>query len=240
MTRTVKTKTAITWLLILAMLILFMPISVFAEYEIALSDGIYDVYTENATQTSDTFKNTFEDVNDDDWYYENVMYVTQNGFFNGLTDTTFAPNTNITRAMFVTVLYRAENEPKVSGETTFEDVDTTAYYAKAVVWGQQNGIIKGYSETEFAPDENITREEIATIMHRYAQYKGYDVSVGENTNILSYDDFNSISEYAIASVQYAAGSGLMKGKTESTFNPKDNVTRAETASILHRFIEANK
>ena len=144
------------------------------------------------------------------------------------------------RDRMVTVLYRNEGQPTVTGDTTFEDVDENAYYAKAVVWGQQNGIIKGYSETEFAPDQNITREQIAAIMHRYAKFKGYDVSVGENTNILSYDDFESISEYAIASMQYAVGSGLMKGKTTSTLNPLDNATRAEIAAILHRFIEANK
>ena len=140
----------------------------------------------------------------------------------------------------ITVLYRAEGEPEVTGETTFEDVDSGAYYAKAVVWGQQNGIIKGYSETEYAPEQDILREQIAAIMHRYAQYKGYDVAVGENTNILSYDDFDSISEYAIVSMQWAVGSGLIKGKSESTLNPLDNATRAEAAAILHRFIEANK
>ncbi len=201
-----------------------------------------DDKTDDKTDTPDTpvWENPFTDVNADDWYYENVEYAVENGLFNGTTETTFAPNGIITRAMMVTVLYRAEGEPTVTGTATFEDVDSNAYYAKAVVWGQQNGIIKGYSETEFAPDQNITREQIAAIMHRYAQYKGYDVSVGENTNILSYDDFDSISEYAIASMQYACGSGLMKGKTTSTLNPKDNATRAEIAAILHRFIEANK
>ena len=115
-----------------------------------------------------------------------------------------------------------------------------AYYANAVVWAQQNGIVNGISETEFAPDNSITREQIAAIIHRYAQYKGIDVSVGENTNILSYNDYDDISEYAIASMQYACGSGLLKGRTESTLNPKENATRAEVAAILHRFIEENK
>ena len=158
----------------------------------------------------------------------------------GTSNTTFAPDGIITRAMMVTVLYRAEGEPEIKGTTTFEDVDSNAYYAKAVVWGQQNGIIKGYSETEFAPDQNITREQIAAIMFRFAKYKGYDVSVGESTNILSYTDAESISEYAISAMQYAVGSGLMKGKTESTINPKDFATRAEIAAILQRLIERNK
>lgn len=184
--------------------------------------------------------NPFIDVDADDWYYDDVKYTNKNGLMMGTSNTLFSPDATLTRAMLVTVLYRAEGELEITGTTTFEDVDDNAYYAKAVVWGQQNGIIKGYSETEFAPDANITREQIAAIMHRYAQHKGYDVSAGENTNILSYDDFDSISEYAIASMQYAVGSGLMRGKTTSTLNPLDNATRAEIAAILHRFIEANK
>ena len=142
--------------------------------------------------------------------------------------------------MFVTVLYHSEGEPAVNKSIPFRDVAANAYYANAVIWAQQNGIVNGVTETAFAPDDNITREQIAAIMFRYAKYKGYDVSVGENTNILSYDDFDCISEYAIASMQYAVGSGLMKGKTESTINPLDNATRAEIAAILQRFIEANK
>ena len=110
----------------------------------------------------------------------------------------------------------------------------------SAVWAQQNGIVKGVSETEFAPNDNITREQIAAIMFRYAKYKGYDVSVGESTNILSYTDAESISEYAISAMQYVVGSGLMKGKTETTINPQDNATRAEIAAILQRFLEANK
>ena len=161
----------------------------------------------------------------------------ENGLFNGTTDETFSPDETITRAMLVTVLYRAEGEPEVSGMSTFEDVDNEAYYAKAVVWGQQNGIIKGYSGTEFAPEQYITREQIAAIFHRYAKYKGIDTTEEEKTNIQSYTDFGDISEYAIPSVQYVVGSNLMKGKTAVTFNPTDNATRAEIAAILHRFIE---
>ncbi len=199
----------------------------------------WDKHDDDEPVTPD-WKNPFDDVASDDWFYGDVEYAVENGLFNGTTASTFAPNGIITRAMMVTVLYRAEGAPEVAGEATFTDIDENAYYAKAVVWGQQNGIIKGYSETEFAPDQNITREQIAAIIHRYAQYKRIDVSVGENTNILSYDDFDSISEYAIASMQYAVGAGLIKGKTEATLNPLDNATRAEIAAILHRFIEANK
>ena len=186
------------------------------------------------------WENPFTDINENDWFYADVEYAVENDLFNGTSATAFSPNGIITRAMLVTVLYRAEGELAVNKSIPFADVDMGAYYANAVIWAKQNGIVNGVSETEFAPDSNITREQIATIMHRYAQYKGYDVSVGENTNILSYDDFGSISEYAIASMQYAAGNGLMKGTTASTLNPKENATRAEIAAILHRFIENNK
>ena len=182
----------------------------------------------------------FSDLDITQWYHLDTDYVIENDIFRGTTESTFTPNGNITRAMMITVLYRAEGEPEVTGETTFEDIDENAYYAKAVVWGQQNGIIKGYSETEYAPEQDILREQIAAIMHRHAQYKGYDVSVGENTNILSYDDFDSISEYAIPSMQWAVGSGMIKGRTESTLNPDAFATRVEIAAMLHRFIEANK
>lgn len=206
---------------------------------------LYAKWTEDTEPTPppvepDEWENPFTDVAESDWFYEDVKFSAKNGLFSGMTDTTFAPNGLITRGMMVTVLYRAEGEPDVTGTATFADVDTDAYYAKAVVWGQQNGIIMGYSDTEFAPDQNITREQIAAIMHRYANYKGYDVSAGENTNILSYTDAENISEYAIDAMQYAVGSGLMKGKTDATLNPQDNATRAEIAAILHRFIEANK
>ena len=192
------------------------------------------------TDTHNCPSETFADLDTAAWYHLDTDYAIENGIFKGVTETTFAPNDKLTRAMLVTVLYRVEGEPATNRSIPFADVDMGAYYANAVSWAKQNGIVNGVSETEFAPNDNITREQIAAIMHRYAQYKGYDVSVGENTNILSYDDFDNISEYAIASMQYAVGSGLMKGKTASTLNPKDNATRAEIAAILHRFIEANK
>ncbi len=193
----------------------------------------------DAPNDSQEWINPFTDVDANDWFFEDVRYANEKGLMNGTTETLFSPNANLTRAMLVTVLYRMEGEPATNRSIPFADIDMGAYYANAVIWAQQNGIVNGISDTEFAPNDNVTREQIAAIMHRYAEYKGYDVSVGENTNILSYDDFAEISEYAIAPMQYAAGSGLMNGKTESTLNPKDFATRAEIAAILHRFIVAN-
>ena len=120
----------------------------------------------------------------------------------------------------------------------FADVDMGAYYASAVIWAKQNGIVNGVTKTEFAPDENITREQIAAIMFRYAQYKGMEaVTLEEN---LHFDDANEISEYAVSAMNWAVGKGLMKGKSATTINPKDNATRAEIAAILQRYIEETK
>ena len=182
----------------------------------------------------------FDDLDITQWYHYDTDYVLENGIFKGVSEKIFEPDSAQTRAMMVTVLYRAEGEPATNRSIPFADIDMSAYYANAVIWAQQNGIVKGISETEFAPDDSITREQIAAIMYRYAQYKGYDISVGENTNILSYDDFAQISEYAITAMQWAVGSGIIKGKSASTLNPQDFATRAEKAAMLHRFIEANK
>ena len=188
----------------------------------------------------ENWKNPFTDVSENDWFFESVKYANENGLMGGSTNTVFTPNEPLTRGMLVAILYRAEGEPAANNSIPFGDVDANAYYKDAVIWAQQNGIVNGVTENEFAPNDNITREQIAAIMFRFAKYKGYDVSVGESTNILSYTDFDSISEYAISAMQWACGSGLMKGKTESTINPLDFATRAEIAAILQRFIEGNK
>ena len=202
---------------------------------------LYAKWIENEpSEPGNTEKNVFIDVSEDDWFANDVKYVFDNNLMNGVEDNVFAPNSPLTRAMLVTILYRADGEPAVNKSIPFDDVDMGEYYANAVIWAKQNGIVSGHTETEFAPNENITREQIAAIMHRYAKYKSYDVTVGENTNILSYDDAASVSEYAVSAMQYAVGSGLMTGRTDSTLNPKDNTTRAEISAILHRFFEAHK
>ena len=184
------------------------------------------------------WKNPFNDVKADDWFYANVQYVVENKLMNGVAVDKFAPNDTLTRAMLVTVLYRNEGEPAVNKSMPFADVDMGAYYASAVIWAKQNGIVNGVTKTEFAPDEKITREQIAAIMFRYAQYKGMEaVTLEEN---LHFDDANEISEYAVSAMNWAVGKGLMKGKSATTINPKDNATRAEIAAILQRYIEETK
>lgn len=158
----------------------------------------------------------------------------------GTENNLFEPDLTLTRGMLVTVLYRLTGEPAVNKSIPFADVEADSYYADAVIWAQQNGIVSGINETEFASDEDIIREQIAVILYRYTKAMEYDVSVGENTNILSYTDFDEISEYAVEAMQYAVDSSLIKGKSESTLNPADNATRAEIAAILQRFVEGNK
>lgn len=181
------------------------------------------------------WKNPFGDVKAEDWFYANVQYVVENKLMNGVAVDKFAPSATLTRAMLVTVLYRNAGEPAVNKSIPFADVDMGTYYASAVIWAKQNGIVNGVTETEFAPDENITREQIAAIMFRYAQYNGMDaVTLEEN---LHFTDASEISEYAVSAMNWAVGTGLMKGKSTTTINPKDNATRAEIAAILQRFIE---
>ena len=176
----------------------------------------------------------FIDLSGDAWYSDSAKYILENGLMKGVTDTTFAPNENLTRAMLVTVLYRAEGEPATNRSIPFSDIDMGAYYANAVSWAKQNGIVNGVSENEFAPDESITREQIAAIMMRYAVYKGLDtVTLEEN---LHFADANEISEYAVSSMNWAVGAGLINGKSESLLAPKDNATRIEVAAILHRYL----
>lgn len=189
------------------------------------------------TTPDDDWAHSFEDIKYSDWYYEAVKYAVQNKLFNGTSATTFSPDEVVTRGMLVTVLYRASGEPAVTGISKFTDVPRGAYYERAVIWAEQNGIVTGYSDTEFAPDSTLSREQIAAIIYRYAKYKEMDTTVGENTNILSYNDYNQISDYAISGLQYSVGSGIMAGKTGSTLNPLDPATRAEVATILMRFMK---
>lgn len=139
----------------------------------------------------------------------------------------------LTRAMIVTALYRAEGAPEVLNEASFDDVLPGSDYTKAIAWAKESGIVNGYSEKTFAPMDGVLREQMAAIMYRYAKYKGVDVSVGEN--VLSFDDADMISEYAVQAVCYAVESGLMNGKTATTINPKDNITNVESALVLGRF-----
>ena len=187
-----------------------------------------------ATETPSETK--FNDVSANDWFASAVDYVTGKGMMNGTADNTFSPKANTTRGMVVTVLYRLENQPSTSA-ASFTDVASGAYNANAVAWANANGIVSGYGSGKFGPNDKVTREQLAAILYRYAQYKKYDVSMGEDTNILSYDDAQSISSYAIPAIQWACGAGVVTGKSGSKLDPKGNATRAEVAAMLMRFCE---
>ncbi|MCI7126061.1 MAG: S-layer homology domain-containing protein, partial [Agathobaculum sp.] len=179
----------------------------------------------------------YTDVKSSDWYHDGVHFCMENGLMNGYSDGSFKPAANTTRAMIATILYRLEGAPAVSG-TAFSDVAAGAYYHDAVLWAQVNGVVKGYGDGTFGPDNAVTREQMAAILHRYAQYKGYDVSVGENTNILSYGDAERVEEYAIPAMQWACGAGVVTGKQGASglnLDPKGSTTRAEMATMMMRF-----
>ena len=178
----------------------------------------------------------FIDVRGDDWFYDDVAYVYENGLMNGTSETTFSPYISTTRGMIVTILYRMEGKPTVFEACPFTDVKAGAYYERAIVWAAENGIVKGYGNGCFGPDDQITREQMAAILYRYAKNRGLDVSVGENTNILSYDDALDISEYAVPAIQWACGAQIIHG-ADDRLTPGAKATRAQVAAILHRFCE---
>ena len=172
------------------------------------------------------------------WYHEDIEYVIENNIMLGTSDTVFAPEENLTRGMLVTILYRSEGEPATNRSIPFADVDMGAYYASAVSWAKQNGIVYGVTENEFAPDRAVTREQLAAIMFRFAAFKGMNaVTMEEN---LHFADSDKISEYAISAMNWAVGSELLVTMSESTLNPLDNATRAEIAAFIHRYIKGNK
>jgi hypothetical protein len=192
--------------------------------------------TEDITPKPDAWLNPFTDVSESDWFYSDVEFVYIKGLFHGTSKTTFSPKEPMTRAMLVTVLWQQSGAPAVSGNT-FTDVATDAYYYNAVNWAVQNGITYGISNDLFGPDMEITREQMAAFLWRYAKFTNVDVSVGEDTNILSFEDAFEISEYAISAMQWTCGEEIIVGRPGGILDPKGGATRAEVAAMLHRFLK---
>jgi len=182
-------------------------------------------------------KMVFTDVSSADWFAEPVKYVYHAGLMKGVSETSFAPQAATSRAMIVTVLWRLAGEPEAVVALPFTDVDANGYYYDALKWAYGAGIINGKTATTFAPNADVTRQELATMLWRYAKYMGVDVSVGEDTNILSYEDALSINEYAIPAIQWACGAGIMQGKGEGILDPVGNAKRCEFAKMLMAYIE---
>lgn len=179
----------------------------------------------------------FSDASATAWYHDGVHYVLESGIMNGVGNGKFGPGNATSRAMIAQILWNMEGKPIVNYAMRYTDVDADAWYAEAVRWATAQGIMSGYGYNKFGPNDDMTREQLVTIMYRYAQYKGVDVSVGEDTNILSYDDALTVSEFAIPAMQWAVGSGAVSGRTNTTLNPKDTATRAEIATIIMRYCE---
>lgn len=178
----------------------------------------------------------FSDVPADAWYAEAVQYVYENGLMTGTSDTTFSPDLTTSRSMIATILWRMAGSPVVNYAMDFADVSADQWYAEAVRWASSEGIVGGYGNGSFGTGDPITREQFAVMLYRFAQKQGYDVSVGENTNILSYTDVSSVSEYAIPAMQWAVGSGVITGMGD-TLAPQGETTRAQAAMMLMRFCE---
>ena len=180
----------------------------------------------------------FTDIADNAWYADAVRYVYEHGLMAGTSATTFAPDVTTSRSMIATILWRMAGSPVVNYAMNYTDVAQGQWCSEAIRWATSEGIVGGYGNGLFGTNDPITREQLATMLWRYAQTEGYDVSVGENTNILSYTDVADLSGYAIPAMQWAVGAGIINGTGDgSTLSPQGQATRAQAAVMLTRFCE---
>ena len=177
---------------------------------------------------------SFTDVKSNDWYYSSVRYAYDNGLFSGVSHESFGPGDSMDRSMLATVLYSLDGKP-AAGKSGFADVADGVWYADAVAWAAEHGIVSGVSGGAFAPGGTITREQLAVMLYRYAQYKGYDVS--KTADLSGYADQDKLSDWAARAVQWACGSGLMNGRSAAQLAPEGTLTRAEAATMLKAFCE---
>ena len=191
-----------------------------------------------ADENPDIVVNPFTDVSEKDWFYNDAMFVYKNGLMLGTSKTLFSPHGTVTRGMMATILWRMEGSLAPKGENSFTDVEAGRWYADAITWTAENGIFAGYSKDKFGPDDPITREQLTAIFYRYADYKGYKLTVTGNLD--KFEDADKITDYAKTVMQWAVGNGLIKGKSETLLDPQGTATRAEIAAMLHRFVEKAK
>ena len=204
------------------------------------ADGTYTFTMPNGQVTvTVTFEQAplpFPDVTEGDWFYDAVRYAYETGLMDGVGDNLFAPNSQTTRAQLVTILYRLAGEPEPGGDSGFSDVAAGIWYTDAVAWAAQNGIVNGVSDTEFAPGDDITREQLAAILYRYAAYQGYDVS--QRADLSGFGDAESISGYAQEALSWAHAQGLVLGFEDGSLRPQGTASRAQIAAVLMRFLAA--
>ena len=207
------TRRVLSILLVLCMLLGVLPSTVFAA----------------------SGSTSFSDVKESDWYYDAVTYVSDNELMSGTGNNMFSPLMTTTRSMIVTILYRLEGSPAVTGTSTFSDVAAGQFYTNGTIWAAQNGIVNGYDNGLFAPNDVITREQMAAILYRYAQYKEY--AVATTGDITTFTDSASVSPYAVDALKWAVGAKLLAGVGNNTLLPGGSATRAEIATILMRFCQ---
>ncbi len=179
----------------------------------------------------------YTDVDSEDWFRNAVDYVTEKGLMVGISENEFAPRMAVTRGMFVTVIHRMEGAPEAEREASFKDVEEGSWYEEAVNWAAENYIVYGYSAEEYGPGDIITREQMAAIIYRYAEYKGIDVSVENENRYMDYKDYENISNYAKPAISWVSEKGLMAGDADGGFRPRDKATRAETAQVFMNVVE---
>ncbi|MBQ3427241.1 MAG: S-layer homology domain-containing protein [Clostridia bacterium] len=202
----------------------------------AIANGTTGIVTVPSTATPNAAGSSwFTDVPIDAWYYGFIKAAFDAGLMNGISETEFAPEEELTRAMFATVIYRMAGSPETDAVNTFADVPAGSYYEKAVAWAYASGIITGYDEDTFAPDDKITREQMAALMWRYAAYIGIDTSTAAE---LGFRDTAEISEYAVPAMEWVCAAGIITGYDDNTLRPAANATRAQTAAVIERFASA--
>ena len=200
---------------------------------------VYAGWEEIKENPSTGFENPFTDVSENDWFFNDVKFVYQNGLMNGTSATTFSPEGTTSRGMIVTILWRMAGSPDMEDKIwgyPFADVDATAYYGTAVYWARLNGIAGGYDDATFGPNDPINREQMAVMMYRYAQYMGYDTTQG-GMAIREYADYGQVSSYALEAMDWANATGIVTGTSESTLSPQGQATRAQAAAMFTRFCE---
>ena len=191
---------------------------------------------EETEETEETETISFLDVKKSDWFYDAVSYAVENGLMNGMSEDIFAPNTPLTREMLAVVLYNVEGQPESAGVNPFTDVKADIWYTDAILWANENGIVAGYDNGAYGVGDLITREQFATILYRYAQFKGYDTTQG-GMAVREFSDYVNISDYARPAMAWAVNAGIMGGMDDGTLMPQGKATRAEAATMLMNFCE---
>lgn len=206
------------------------------KVDVAASGGnSYTFQMPEKTDIPTPWVNPFIDVSENNWFYPSVRFCHENKLISGTTETTFSPQIATNRAMIVSILWRLEGCPD-TGTNTFSDVDDSEYYADAVAWAASEGIVSGYSEEIFSPETNITREQLASILYRYTDYKIWD-STYDATTLEQFNDADTASSYAVKALTWATTHDILNGLENQLLSPQGEATRAQTTMILQTFCE---